>query len=188
MATKKSKKSMIEQKADQLKSVISTINTEALQVSDNLVDASITSGAKWQKIMAKALNNGTILFGKQQDLFVDTLAEVKGHYISGSKRVKKLLNYEMPRESKKAKPAKKAKSSTKAANAKSDTKKDNLKLIDGIGPKMAKLLSEAGINTFEKLASTNMNDLKSILEAAGSRFKSLNPTTWRMQAKKLMKK
>lgn len=185
MANKKAKKSMIEQKADQLKSVISTINQETLQVSDNLVDASIKSGAKWQKIMAKALTNGTVLFGKQQDLLVDTLAEVKGHYISGGKRVKKLLNLEMPKA---AKPVKKAKVSTKAASAKSGSKKDNLKQIEGVGPKIANLLNEAGINTFEKLATTNMNDLQAILDAAGSRFKSQDPSSWRVQARKLMKK
>ena len=100
----------------------------------------------------------------------------------------KLLSFEMPKAAKMEKPVKNSKPATKSANAKSDTKKDNLKQIEGIGPKIANLLSEAGINTFEKLAGTNMNDLKSILEAAGSRFKSLNPATWRMQAKKLMKK
>ena len=188
MAKRTAKKSMIEQKADQLKSVISSINNEALQVSDNLVDASIASGAKWQKIMAKALNNGTVLFGKQQDLLIETLTGVKGHYISGSKRVKKLLNFEMPKASKAEKTVKKVKAVSKAANAKSDTKKDNLKLIDGVGPKIATLLNEAGINTFEKLATTNMNDLQAILDAAGPRFKSQDPSTWRVQARKLIKK
>jgi len=62
-------------------------------------------------------------------------------------------------------------------------KKDDLKKIEGIGPKIAELLSNANINTFADLAAAKKKTLKGILEAAGSRYKMHDPSTWASQAK-----
>ena len=70
------------------------------------------------------------------------------------------------------------------AKAKSTAKKaDDLKKIEGIGPKIASLLNEAGIITFADLAAAKKTALKAVLTAAGPRFKMHNPTTWAKQAK-----
>ena len=58
-----------------------------------------------------------------------------------------------------------------------------MKKIEGIGPKIAQLLNESGINTFEELASSEVDKIKEILEAAGSRYKMHDPTTWPNQSK-----
>jgi len=71
---------------------------------------------------------------------------------------------------------------TKAV-AKKATKADDLKKIEGIGPKIAELFVAAGIDTFAKLAKAPQKDLKAILEAAGSRYASKNPGSWPKQAK-----
>ncbi len=63
------------------------------------------------------------------------------------------------------------------------TKADDFKKIEGIGPKIAELLNNAGISTFVELANTNADKIKGILEDAGSRYKSHDPTTWPAQAK-----
>jgi predicted flap endonuclease-1-like 5' DNA nuclease len=60
--------------------------------------------------------------------------------------------------------------------------KDDLKIIEGIGPKIATLLSEAGITTFSELASTGPEKISEILSDAGSRYKMHDPTTWPQQA------
>jgi small subunit ribosomal protein S16 len=60
---------------------------------------------------------------------------------------------------------------------------DDLKVIEGIGPKIAELLHEAGITTFSELAATPAEKVKEILTAAGSNFASHDPTTWGEQAK-----
>jgi large subunit ribosomal protein L27 len=62
------------------------------------------------------------------------------------------------------------------------TGKDDLKKIEGIGPKIATLLNEAGINTFAELASTGPVKISEILLAAGSRYKMHDPATWPRQA------
>lgn len=60
--------------------------------------------------------------------------------------------------------------------------KDDLRKIEGIGPKIAEKLNDAGIMTFANLAATEVDKLNEILAAAGSRYSMHNPSTWPMQA------
>lgn len=60
---------------------------------------------------------------------------------------------------------------------------DNLQIIEGIGPKVAELLSSKGINTWADLASATPEEVKAILEEAGSAYKMMDPTSWPQQAK-----
>jgi predicted flap endonuclease-1-like 5' DNA nuclease len=56
---------------------------------------------------------------------------------------------------------------------------DDLKRVEGIGPKISGLLQAAGITTFAQLAATDVGQLKRILKEAGTRA---NPGTWSEQA------
>ncbi len=60
---------------------------------------------------------------------------------------------------------------------------DDLRIIEGIGPKISQLLNEAGISTFAQLASADIEDLRRILANAGSRFRLAKPDTWPEQAR-----
>lgn len=62
-------------------------------------------------------------------------------------------------------------------------KLDDLKKIEGIGPKIEQLLHDAGIKSFALLASSNSTTIKEILVAAGARFQMHDPTTWLEQAR-----
>ncbi len=91
-----------------------------------------------------------------------------------------------PKATKKVEPKKeapKAKAVAKKPAAKKATKADDLKKVEGIGPKIAELFVAAGIDTFAKLAKASQKELKAILEAAGSRYASKNPGSWPKQAK-----
>lgn len=71
-----------------------------------------------------------------------------------------------------------------AKKAPAKAKKDNIKKhIEGIGPKIEKLLAEKGITTFEALAKAKLSVLKETLKEAGPRFKMHDPATWSEQAK-----
>lgn len=59
---------------------------------------------------------------------------------------------------------------------------DDLRLIEGVGPKIEAILRANGITTFEQLATTDADQLRQILSDAGPRFKSHNPQTWPAQA------
>jgi len=86
-------------------------------------------------------------------------------------------------EPKKAEPAKAAAPAPEAKPAKkAESKGDDLRKVEGIGPKIAEILGEAGIDTFAALAATEADKIREILEAAGSRYKMFDPTTWPQQA------
>jgi len=76
---------------------------------------------------------------------------------------------------KKAAPKKAAKKTTK--------KGDDLKKVEGIGPKIAEHFNNAGIFTFEELANAEVSKLQEILTAAGPRYKMHNPGSWPKQAR-----
>ncbi|CCH03310.1 50S ribosomal protein L17 [Fibrella aestuarina BUZ 2] len=59
---------------------------------------------------------------------------------------------------------------------------DDLKIIEGIGPKIAELLNNAGITTFAQLADAKDEDVRAILDAAGNQFNIADVTTWNEQA------
>ncbi len=61
-------------------------------------------------------------------------------------------------------------------------KKDDLTIVEGIGPKIAELLIADGIVTFADLASAKVEAIAAILEKAGSRFSTHKPDTWPQQA------
>lgn len=69
-----------------------------------------------------------------------------------------------------------------AAAAPVASKSDDLKKIEGIGPKIASLLNEAGIFTFAELAATDPEKIREILDAAGPRYRVHDPATWPQQA------
>jgi len=61
-------------------------------------------------------------------------------------------------------------------------KPDDLKRIEGIGPKISSLLQAAGIMTFAQLAATDVSRLKEIIAEAGLSALA-DPTTWPEQAR-----
>jgi len=61
---------------------------------------------------------------------------------------------------------------------------DDLKLIEGIGPKIASILNEKGINNWDELAITSTENIKIwLFEIGGAAYKIHDPTTWPFQAK-----
>lgn len=61
-------------------------------------------------------------------------------------------------------------------------KQDDLKAIEGIGPKIAELLNNDGINTWRELANCSVERIQGVLDAAGPRFKLADPKTWPKQS------
>lgn len=58
--------------------------------------------------------------------------------------------------------------------------------IDGIGPKTATLLVDAGITTVSQLAATPVEQLRAILDQAGSRYRIVDPSAWPAKAQALL--
>lgn len=61
-------------------------------------------------------------------------------------------------------------------------KKDDLKIVEGIGPKIEKLLNAGNIVTWVELSNADPAKIKEILLAAGPRYRIHEPATWPKQA------
>ena len=59
---------------------------------------------------------------------------------------------------------------------------DDLTKIEGVGPKAAEALVNAGMDTFSKLAKGDAEKIKEVLTEASSRMAHLDPTSWPKQA------
>ncbi|TBV28404.1 50S ribosomal protein L21 [Meridianimaribacter sp. CL38] len=95
---------------------------------------------------------------------------------SGAKPAKKAEKAAPKKETKKAEP----KVEAKAAPKKAAGKADDLKKIEGIGPKIAETLIEAGIVTYADLAKAKPEQISEIIaDVRGSHV----PDTWPKQAK-----
>ncbi|MGB5555681.1 MAG: helix-hairpin-helix domain-containing protein, partial [Flavobacteriaceae bacterium] len=59
----------------------------------------------------------------------------------------------------------------------------DLTKVEGIGPKAAESLVNAGFETFAKLAKAKPEKIKDVLTDASSRMAHLDPASWPKQAK-----
>ncbi len=59
---------------------------------------------------------------------------------------------------------------------------DDLKLVEGIGPKIEELLKANGVNTWKDIATSDVKTLKTILAKGGDRFQMHDPSSWSDQA------
>ncbi len=79
--------------------------------------------------------------------------------------------------------APKAEKKEKAEAAPKKAKADDLTVIEGIGPKIAEVLADAGVGSYADLAAKSAEDIKSILTEAGDQFNTAVTDTWPAQAK-----
>ena len=99
-------------------------------------------------------------------------------------------------EAKKAEPKKETKAKAAAPKAKAETKApakkaapkkaakaDDLKKIEGVGPKAAEAMVAAGLDTFAKVAKAKPEAIATILSEASSNLAHLVTDTWPKQAK-----
>jgi predicted flap endonuclease-1-like 5' DNA nuclease len=61
--------------------------------------------------------------------------------------------------------------------------RDDLKRIEGIGPKIEKMLNDNLISTWAELAAAPVDRLKQILRSGGDRYRMHDPSSWPDQAK-----
>ena len=73
--------------------------------------------------------------------------------------------------------------SVTAKGAAKSTASDDLKLVDGIGPKIAEHLVKHGLRTWNDVATAKPEDLRKVLNEAGDRFHMHDPGTWPKQCR-----
>jgi predicted flap endonuclease-1-like 5' DNA nuclease len=81
-----------------------------------------------------------------------------------------------------AKPAEPPDVSTATEALGTRIKLDDLTVIEGIGPKIAQLLSNAGFTTWQALSEADSTQLRRMLDDAGPRYRIHDPSKWPPQA------
>lgn len=128
----------------------------------------------YDEVIRRTWKNGKLV--EEQYLLGQTLVENAPSAAAAPKATKTNA------ASKAAEPKADAKPAAKSAKTQTATKADDLTLVEGIGPKIAELLTQAGITTFAQLANAKPTAIKSILETAGKRYQMHDPATWPKQA------
>ncbi len=62
-------------------------------------------------------------------------------------------------------------------------KLNDLKVIEGIGPKIEQLFHNFDIKSWENLSEASVNKCQEVLDSGGDRYRIHNPGSWPMQAK-----
>ncbi len=130
-----------------------------------------------------ALVDGTVMFRKKRKnrsyVSVESFADVDVAVAEAPVVTETPVVKEAPVAEEKPEPVQEK----KVAAAPKAKKADDLKKIEGIGPKIAEVFINAGITTFAQMAESTPETLKDILAEAGPSFASRNPSTWPEQAK-----
>ena len=141
-----------------------------------------------------ALTNGTVVFRKKRNnrsyVSVEPVVEVDVAVAEAPVKKAAPKKEAAPKVEKKAEAKAEVKeeapkTEAKAKAPKAAAKGDDLTKLTGVGPKLAEILNEAGLNSFADVAGTSVEKFKEILEAAGSRYASKDPQPWIEEAKGL---
>ncbi len=127
------------------------------------------------------LNDGRWVNDQKADNYV----HISGYHVENcviSVPVEEEVNTESVAKPAKAAKAVKEKKATAKAEKPAPTP-DDLTKVEGIGKKIAALLTAENILTFKDLSKISSKKLKGILEVAGSKFQMHDPTSWPKQAK-----
>jgi small subunit ribosomal protein S2 len=126
-------------------------------------------------------------YNKNEKILIDCQTEKRKAEAEKREVEKLLIEYKEQRTLPDMKPEKKEikpVSKKKALASKTKIKTDNLTKIEGIGPKISSILTDAGISGFKKLSSYNKEKITEILtKAGGNTYKRFDPSTWPEQAK-----
>jgi len=221
MATATTTKKRKSTKRPTVKKTLNDLNLTLINTSEELIEGSITTGEKYQKLIAKSIKKSQPIIEKNVDIAFDTLESIKDQVDFGTVRFKKLIGWNdktiknfrknatnrvktfrknaedriediqnditarVTGETEKAE--KVVTSRAKSVTRKTATVANDLKAIDGIGPKMEKVLRAGGIKTIKGLAGSTVAKIEKAIEKSGSSFRAVNAGSWIAQAKKLAK-
>ncbi len=111
------------------------------------------------------------------EIVIESIA-TSGAKKSASKKEEKKAQPKAAAPKKEAAP----KAEAKKAAPKKSAKADDLKKIEGVGPKAAEAMVAAGLDTFAKVAKAKPEAIEAILAEASSRLAHLVANTWPQQA------
>lgn len=88
MATKKSKKL---NKIGKAKAIFKKLNNDLIDASFNVIETTVKTGEKWQKLTTKIVKKTTPLTKKQVSIIIETAESIKGQLEHSTERLKTLV-------------------------------------------------------------------------------------------------
>ncbi len=164
------------------------INIGAPAIEGAAVKAKILQHLKGDKVIVfkkKRRKGYRVKRGHRQPLSQILVEDIVASGYKGAKKAtEKAVKKEEPKKETPKKEEKPKVADKPSAKKTGKSKADDLKKIEGIGPKIAEILKEAGIDTFEKLAQADPKAIREILvEKGGKRYAMHDPATWPKQAR-----
>lgn len=90
MASITQTKKDLTQRRNEVKKTVGKAHDTVLTTAEELVEGFVSTGEKWQKLIAKTIKNSKPILNKQVDIVFDGIETFQGQLKKGNKRVKKL--------------------------------------------------------------------------------------------------
>ncbi len=91
MATKTAQNTNLKERRDQVINTVKSVNCMFVDMADDLIEGTITTGTKYQKLAANAIKKSEPIIEKQVDMVFDTIEMAIDQLQSNNKRFQKLL-------------------------------------------------------------------------------------------------
>ncbi|MFY0645079.1 MAG: hypothetical protein JXR19_11480 [Bacteroidia bacterium] len=99
-----------------------------------------------------------------------------------SRAVSEKLSLQTQLEDVKSNPSKEDDIKEPMASSSSESTKDDLTIIEGVGPKIQSLLNEGGVHSYDQIIQMNPQAIRDILIKSGPTYAVHDPTTWAEQS------
>ncbi len=150
-------KQILKKNRKEAKETLKTLHNQIFVTAEDIMENSVASGVKFQKLALKAIKKSEPLMNKQVDIMFDALEEIQSQFSTGSKRFQKLVGLDAKAMKKINKAAMKVAMTvgTNVENAKKIVKKAKAAGQDllGAAPKSAKEAKATVTNTAKKVTA-----------------------------------
>ena len=136
---------------------VKAVHNGVLETAETLIEESVNSGIKYQRLAAKAIKKTEPILDKQVDIFFDTAEAIVDQIQTGNKRFQKLLGI-----------TKTVKKATKTVNKTVQMATESFEKNFEFASKTIKTVAERVEDNLEKLGSTIKVSTKEIEEKAKS--------------------
>ena len=160
---------------------VKNIHNNVLETADVLIDESVNSGVKYQKMAVKAIKKTEPLLDKQVEIVFDTLESVVDQFESSNKRFQKLLGITKTVKKLKSNFKKTVKSTSENIENATETIKKTAEKVEDNFEKISKRINEVSDNVEKRIRKAANNATDSVKKSS-SVNKTVQKTVKRQKA------
>lgn len=155
---------------------VKSVHNQVLETTETLIDETVNSGVKYQKLATKAIKKTEPLLDKQVDIIFDTVETVYEQVQKGNKRFQKLLGITKTVNKAKTKASKTFKAATESFEKNFEMASKTIKTVaDRVEDNIEKLSSNIKVST-EKAEQTTKTAAKNVRKRTTAGAKTAKKT------------